>query len=136
VSSPGGAGALAYLDSSALVKLMVREPETAALRRELQHWPQRVSSLLAAVELSRVALRLGHLTIPAVARVLAGLRVLSIDQIAQTAAQIGSPRLRSLDAIHLATAQSLGTQLGVLITYDQRMLAEARALRLPHAAPR
>jgi uncharacterized protein len=136
VSSPGGAGALAYLDSSALVKLMVLEPETAALRRELQHWPQRVSSLLAAVELSRVALRLGHLTIPAAARVLAGLRVLSIDQIAQTAAQIGSPRLRSLDAIHLATAQSLGTQLGVLITYDQRMLAEARALRLPHAAPR
>lgn len=83
-----------------------------------------------------MALRLGHLTIPAAARVLAGLRVLSIDQIAQTAAQIGSPRLRSLDAIHLATAQSLGTQLGVLITYDQRMLAEARALRLPHAAPR
>jgi predicted nucleic acid-binding protein len=136
VSSPGGAGALAYLDSSALVKLVVLEPETGALRRELQHWPQRVSSLLAAVELSRVALRLGHLTIPTVTHVLAGLRVLSIDQIAQTAAQIGSPRLRSLDAIHLATAQSLGTQLGVLITYDQRMLAEARALQLPYAAPR
>jgi hypothetical protein len=48
---------------------------------------------LAAIELSRVALRLRHLTIPAIARVLAGVRVLSIDQIAQTAAQIGSPRL-------------------------------------------
>jgi predicted nucleic acid-binding protein len=64
------------------------------------------------------------------------MRLLSVDQVAQTAARIGSPTLRSLDAIHLATAQSLGSQLGVLITYDQRMLAEAGALGLPHAAPR
>lgn len=66
---------------------------------------------------------------------LGGLRLLSIDRVAPGAARIGSPRLRSLDAIHLATAHNLGDELGVLITYDWRMLAEAKDLGLPHAAP-
>jgi uncharacterized protein len=52
------------------------------------------------------------------------------------AMHIGSTLLRSLDAIHLATAASIRGELGVLITYDQRMLADAEALGLPVLAPR
>jgi uncharacterized protein len=85
------------VDSSALVKLIVREPETAALRQELARWPRRVSSSLAHT--SR--------------------RVL----------------LRSLDAIHLATAASVRADLGALITYDSRMISEAEVLGLPVLSP-
>lgn len=66
-TSPQG---VAYLDSSALVKLLLREVETDALRRELRGWPARGSSRLAEVELSRVAAREG--ISPAVAAELLG----------------------------------------------------------------
>jgi uncharacterized protein len=52
------------------------------------------------------------------------------------AMQIGSPLLRSLDAIHLATAASIREELGALITYDRRMLVDAQALGLPILSPR
>lgn len=126
---------LAYLDSSALVKLIAVEAETATLRAELARWPRRASSLLAAVEVTRAARRLGERAVPLAPRVLAGLQLLAIDPIAPAATRIGGPLLRSLDAIHLATAAALGDQLGALITYDQRMLTDARALGLPTLAP-
>ena len=95
---------VAYLDSSALVKLIAIEVETAALRQELRSWPDRASSLLATVEVTRTTRRLGGQA-PAVAvGALAGLRLLAIEPIAPAAAQIGATTLRSLDAIHLATA--------------------------------
>jgi predicted nucleic acid-binding protein len=126
---------VAYLDSSALVKLIGIEAETAALRRELRRWPDRASSLLATVEVARTARRLGG-DAPAVAiGVLAGLRLLAIEPIVPAAAQIGGRTLRSLDAIHLATAASISHQLGALITYDERMLIEAQALGLPVLSP-
>jgi hypothetical protein len=72
---------VAYLDSSALVKLIAIEAETAALRQELRPWPDRASSLLATVEVTRTARRLGGQA-PAVAvGVLAGLRLLAIEPI-------------------------------------------------------
>ena len=127
--------ALAYLDSSALVKLIAIEAETAALRQELRRWPDRASSLLATVEVNRTARRLGGHA-PAVAvGLLAGLRLLAIEPMVPAAAQIGGTTLRSLDAIHLATAASISRQLGALITYDQRMLIEAQALGLPVLSP-
>jgi len=126
---------VAYLDSSALVKLIAVEAETAALRRELLRWPRRVSSLLAAIELTRVARRLGPHAVPLAQRVLAGLDLLAIDQIAPAAMQIGSNVLRSLDAIHLATAASITAELGVLITYDHRMLADGQSIGLPMLSP-
>jgi predicted nucleic acid-binding protein len=131
-----GSPPVAYLDSSALVKLIAHEPETADLRVELARWPRRVSSLLAAIEVTRTARRLGALATPLAPRVLAGLQLLAIDPIAPTAMQIGSTLLRSLDAIHLATADSIRAELAVLITYDHRMLADAQALGLPALAPR
>ena len=126
---------VAYLDSSALVKLIAIEAETAALRQELRRWPDRASSLLATVEVTRTARRLGGQA-PAVAvGVLAGLRLLAIDPIVPTAAQIGGTTLRSLDAIHLATAISIAHQIGALITYDQRMINEGKSIGLPVLSP-
>ena len=128
--------AVAYLDSSALVKLIAIEPETAVLRSELRGWPQRTSSLLAAVEVTRAATRLGPTAAALAPRVLAGVRLLAIDPIVPLASTIGGGSLRSLDAIHLATAVGIAHQIGVVITYDQRMLAEALALGLTAIAPR
>jgi len=126
---------LAYLDSSALVKLIAIEAETAALRRELRSWPERTASLLASVEVTRTASRLGGHAPALAVRVLAGLRLLAIEPIVPAAAQIGGAALRSLDAIHLATAASIASQLGALITYDYRMISEGQALGLPVVSP-
>jgi len=126
---------IAYLDSSALVKLIAIEAHSAALRQELRHWQDRASSLLARIEVTRTATRLGGHAPEEAARVLARLRLLAIDPIAPAAAQIGSRSLRSLDAIHLATAMSIANQLGALITYDQRMISEAQSIGLPVLSP-
>jgi predicted nucleic acid-binding protein len=130
VSSP-----VAYLDSSALVKLIAIEAETAALRQELGRWPDRASSLLASIEVTRTAQRLGGHAPALAARVVGGLRLLAIDPIVPAAAQIGGTTLRSLDAIHLATALSISGELGALITYDNRMISEGQALGLPVLSP-
>jgi uncharacterized protein len=126
---------VAYLDSSALVKLIAIEAETAALRQELRRWPDRASSLLASIEVARTARRLGGHAPALAARVLAGLRLLAIDPIAPAAAQIGGTALRSLDAIHLATALSISGELGALITYDNRMISDGQAIGLPVLSP-
>jgi predicted nucleic acid-binding protein len=118
------------------VKLIAIEPETAALRAELQNWPQRTSSLLAAVEVTRAAMRLGSAALALAPRVLAGVRLLAIDPVVPAAATIGGGALRSLDAIHLATAVGIAHQIGLVITYDHRMLTEAVALGLVASAPR
>ena len=84
----------------------------------------------------RTAGRLGPRSAPLAQRVIARLQLLAIDPIAPAAMQIGSTMLRSLDAIHLATAASITAELGVLITYDRRMIADAQIIGLPVLAPR
>jgi hypothetical protein len=61
--------------------------------------------------------------------------LLAIEPIVPAAAQIGGTTLRSLDAIHLATAASISRQLGALISYYQRMITEAHILGLPVLSP-
>lgn len=126
---------VAYLDSSALVKLIAIEAETAVLRHELRRWPDRASSALATIEISRAARRLGGQAPAAAIHVLAGLTLLAIDPIVPAATQIGGTTLRSLDAIHLATATSIWRELGALVTYDKRMINEGNALGLPVLSP-
>ena len=121
--------------TTARCKLIAVEPETNALRRELARWPARTSSALATVEVARTARRLGQGAPALVPRVLAGLRLLAIEPILPAAMQIGGPMLRSLDAIHLATAASIAHELGAVITYDQRMAAEGASLGLNVLAP-
>ena len=126
-----------YLDSSAIVKLAVAEPESAALRRYLRRRRSLVSSALARTEVARALLPLGE---PAVRRgqeVLARLELIRVsDRILAAAGALLPPELRTLDAIHLATARQLGADLARLITYDARLRAAAVATSCPVSAPR
>jgi uncharacterized protein len=126
----------AYLDSSAIVKLVVREPETPALMAFLDAWPVRVTSALARVEVARAVRRYGDPAGRRVAIILDGLGVLALDNaLLDAAATIDLEPLRSLDAIHIASAKLLDSDLGTLVTYDARMIAAALSLGLPVSEP-
>ncbi len=119
---------LIYIDSSALVKLAVREPETAALRSFLdERMPELVSSALAVVEVLRAA-RLAAPDGTGARRARTQLdetRLVDLDrELLETAVSWTSARVRALDAIHLASA--LRVQAPSMIVYDLR-LAEAAA---------
>lgn len=129
---------VAYLDASAVVKLLVREAETQALRRRLRSWPRRASSALLRVELLRTVRRAGlPRLMEGARRQLAGIDLIRVDDdLLERAAEIQPPTVRSLDAIHLAAALSLGSDLAAVVTYDTRMGTAAQALGLPVIAPR
>jgi uncharacterized protein len=127
---------VAYLDSSAIVKLVSREDETSALRAELAHWPYHASSRLAEIEVQRAALKLGHTARERARKVLQAISLFAIDDpIIAMASSMLPDSLRTLDAIHVATARLLAADLGVLITYDLRMLQTARIYNVPRLAP-
>lgn len=122
------AGSLLYLDPSALVKLVVHEPETQALREALRSWPERVSSVVAEIEVERVGRRIGVGATRKTRSVLARIALVDLDeQIRRRAGAMGPPELRTLDAIHLATALSLGDDLGAVCAYDARLRDAAAA---------
>jgi predicted nucleic acid-binding protein len=126
-----------YLDSSAFVKVVVEEAESSALRAFLAgSRGRRVSSALLRTEALRAVLPIGS---DALANVREGLRrvdLIAIDDRILDSAGILEPRaLRTLDAIHLATALALGDDLDAVVTYDERMLEAARLLGLVTAAP-
>jgi uncharacterized protein len=126
-----------YLDSSAIVKLAVREDESVALRRYLRRRRPLVSSSLARTEVMRALLPGGDDAVAAGRRVLNRLDLIRVSTgVLDDAAVLLPADLRSQDAIHIATARRLGRDLRIIITYDERM-AEA-ATRLGHrvAAPR
>jgi len=129
---------VAYLDASALVKLLVHEPETGALRRRLPAWPRRASAALLRVEVLRTIKRAGLPRLMADARrQLASIHLISLDdELLERAAELEPSTMRSLDAIHLAAALGLGADLGAVVTYDARMSDAAQALGLPVIAPR
>jgi predicted nucleic acid-binding protein len=123
---------LLYLDSSALVKLVVAEPETAALMAFLARWPDRVSSAIARVEVLRAVKRVRATAAVRrrATRVVARVALVRIDEpVLAAAARMRPPDLRTLDAIHVATAQSLD-DLGGIVTYDRRMARAAARVRL------
>ena len=128
--------ARAYLDSSALVKLVVREPESAALRRWARSADGFATCALARTELIRAVAPSGP---SAVARARALLRRVDLialdDVLLDAAAGIGPDTLRTLDAIHLAAAMALGDDLTAVVTYDRRMAIGAEALGLPVVSP-
>jgi uncharacterized protein len=126
-----------YLDSSAIVKLAVREPESHALRRYLRRRQPLVSSALARTEVLRALLPAGDAATSRGRAVLQRFDLVRVnDRILHAAGVLRPPELRSLDAIHLATAHELGNELGALVTYDERMVAAARQLGFKIVQPR
>jgi hypothetical protein len=128
-----------YLDTAALVKLVRREPETDALLDWLDEREGSVllTSVLAEIELPRALRRTEPDLLADVPGVLARLARHEIDgTVRSTAAAYGAPELRSLDAIHLATAETaLGDRLTAFVTYDHRLLTAAAGRGLPTVSP-
>jgi predicted nucleic acid-binding protein len=129
------------LDSSAIVKLVRREPETPALVAWLKerHAEPKVSSCLAEVEVVRALRRYDADALVGVPAVLARLYRIEMDaRIRAMAAAYEDPLLWTSDAIHLATAEMLlqeGQALGALVAYDDRLLAAAHRRGLPVPKP-
>ncbi len=125
-----------YLDSSAIVKLVVREPESAALRRYLRRRRPLISSALARTEVARALLPLGAEVVARGQDVLTRFDLARVtDRVLTAAGSMLPENIRSLDAIHLATAQQLGADLARIVTYDDRMSRAAQALGFAVAAP-
>ena len=127
-----------YLDASAFVKLVVEETETAAVRAFLANrGVRRVSSALLRTESLRAVRHLGP---DALATVREGLRrvdLIGIDDRILDAAGLLEPQvLRTLDAIHLATATAIGDDLEAIVTYDERMVDAAKLMGMSTATPR
>ena len=132
------AGTPIYVDSSALVKLVLPEAESAALLTLLTEEVEPISSELATVEViraSRRASRDSEVHNRALA-VMAALHLVRVDSaILERAASIEPESLRSLDAIHLASALSLSPEVGAIIVYDAGLAAAATDAGLRVLAP-
>ena len=118
-----------YLDSSAFVRLFVPEPGARALQRYLAPRPHRVSALLLRTEALRAAVRAGlsPSRMALVRALLDGVSLIPADAaLSDEAGVLRPPELRSLDALHLATARSLGSRLSAFVTYDERLADAAR----------
>jgi uncharacterized protein len=124
-----------YLDSSALVKLTINEPETSALAAFLASRPGWVSSSVAKVELLRVARRTGVSLITARELVDRVALVPIDDDVLEQAALLQPTALRTLDAIHAATALRVRDRLGGVVTYDARLKTALSELGLRVLAP-
>ena len=121
--------AVTYIDSSALVKLAVAEPESTALRRYLSRRGPLVVSALARTEVARALLPAGTEATLRGEDVLRRIELLRMnDRVLTDAGKMLPVDLRSLDAIHLATAQQLGATLKRVVTYDTRMANAASAM--------
>ncbi len=125
-----------YIDSSAIVKLVVAEPESKVLRRYLARRQPLVSSALARIEVARALMPSGP---EAVARGEDALRRIQLlrlnDRVLTEAGRLQPAELRSLDAIHLASAGQLGASVRQIVTYDERMASAARAAGLKVGSP-
>jgi predicted nucleic acid-binding protein len=129
---------LIYLDSSALVKLVLTEAESPALTSWLAERADlpMVSSVVHRAEVPRAVWRADPSALPRSYRQMKGVeRVELSTRVLDTAATLAPPGLRSVDAIHLASALALRGDLTAFVAYDQRLLAAAGDLGLPTVSP-
>jgi predicted nucleic acid-binding protein len=118
------------------VKLPLREVEHSALLAELAEWDGYVSSSLLAVEAIRACARYSHGHAVEARSFLEGLALLPLgDAVLEEAASLAPAGLRSLDALHLATALSVRGEIGVFLTYDERLAKAAEEQGLNVAQP-
>lgn len=129
------ASATAYLDASALVKLVVPEPQSDALASYVEDRSPLVSCSLARVEVVRAVRAHGPRPVRTAHELLSVIELIQLDDELLDLAGELDPPLRSLDAIHLAAALELGDELEAVVTYDAHMSQAAEALGLPVAAP-
>lgn len=126
---PAPAPTILYVDTSAMLKLLVREAESAAIERELLKWSELATSVITEVELPRAVARAREERADAVIDgsvvlqgVLASAAIIPLSEKIVAAARIVKPvQVGALDAIHIASALSLGRDLAGVATYDNRM---------------
>lgn len=124
----------AYVDASAIVKLIVEERDSAVLARFIGEFDEVVTSRIGLVETRRAAARRGGAgtMVDAVAQALG---VIELDEaIAATAGHLDPPTLRTLDSIHIASALAL-YHVDVFVTYDDRLASAARSVGLSVTSP-
>ncbi len=125
-----------YVDSSAIVKLVAREPQSGALRRFLRRRGPLVSSALARAEVVRAVRPLGSAAVKRAGDVLDRFELLRInDRVLTAAGHVQPDDVRTLDAIHLASAAAFDHELHRFVTYDERMARAAIVMGLTVAAP-
>lgn len=126
-----------YADTSALVKLVVREPETEALLAWLSdEGVSLATSDVARTELLRAVRRVVPQALSSARNVLSRIMMIAVDStLLDEAARLDPIELRSLDAIHLASALRLGDELESFVAYDDRLASAARELGLTVVAP-
>ena len=126
---------LAYMDTSAIAKLILDEPGSAEMARWYIESERIVTSRVGIVEMRRVAARHAH-DVAHLEVVLRSVETLELDApVARAAAAVGPAALRTLDAIHLASAIALLPEIDAFVTYDDRLADAARGLGLPVVRP-
>lgn len=125
-----------YLDASAIVKLVAPEEETDALAVFLALHRSQATSVIGLVEVRRAAARRPGVGRERVEEVLRRISAIGLDLTrAAAAGSVGPAALRTLDAIHLASAAALGDDLEAFVTYDRRLAGAARDLGMLDVAP-
>ena len=117
------------------MKLVVPEPETKAVRELMRSWPERVSSVVARIEVERVARQIGPGAVRRARTILSRIALVDLDEDVVQRAALDPVELRTLDAIHLATAISLGGDLGAVCAYDVRLGSAAISKTIDVLAP-
>lgn len=124
----------AYADASAIAKLIVEEPDSAALAGFIREFDDVVTSRVGLVEIRRAAARSGGADAMA-ATVSQAIGVIELDEaIADSAARLEPPTLRTLDSLHIASALAL-YRVDAFVTYDARLASAAQAAGLPVFSP-
>lgn len=128
---------VAYLDASAIVKIIAAEPESEALVAYLGQVPaQTVTARIGMVEVMRAAARHGNVDVRRALSVLDALAYIELtSEVAMRAGGLAPTSVRSLDAIHLASALGLRRELTAFVTYDERLADAARVHGLPVMSP-
>ncbi len=126
-----------YVDTAAIVKLLAMEAETPALVDWLgEHRPRLWSSDLLRTEVARAVRRSAPDLIGKARELLSGVDLITPTTATFTrAGELEPPTLRSLHALHLATALELGDSLDALLTYDLRLAHAAHGFGIPVVSP-